>query len=231
MLHAGFGQGYGFLLFVLFVIGFDQVRNNLVDADVFFGGILGGAGNNQRRAGFINQNGVNLIDDGIVEIALHHFLAGKLHIVAQVVKPQLIVRTVDNVGIVGGTALVIVLAMDNVVDGQAEKAVNLPHPFGIAFGQIIVDGHDVHALAFNRIQIGGQRRNQRFSLAGLHFGNHTLVQHNTADKLDVIMALSQRSFGSLADDGESLGQNIVKRFALFQAPAKLVGFAFEFVIV
>ena len=231
MLHAGFGQGYGFLLFVLFVIGVGQMRNNLVNADVFFGGILGGAGNNQRRAGFVNQNGIDLVDNGIVEIALHHFLAGKLHIVAQVVETQFVVRTVDNVGIVGGASLVVVLAVDNIVDGQAEEAVNLPHPFGVAFGQIIVDSHDVHALAFNRIQIGGQRRDQRFSLAGLHFGNHTLVQHNTADKLDVIMALPQRSFGSLADDGKSLGQNIVKRFTLFQAPAKLVGFAFEFVIV
>ena len=43
-------------------------------------------------------------------------------------------------------------------DGQAEEAVNLTHPLGVALGEIVVDGDDMRALARQRIEIGSERR-------------------------------------------------------------------------
>ena len=34
-----------------------------------------------------------------------------------------------------------------------EKAIDLAHPFGVATGEIIVDGDDVHAVAGERVEI------------------------------------------------------------------------------
>ena len=49
-----------------------------------------------------------------------------------------------------------------------------------------------------------------------------MVQNNTADELDVVMALAEGAFGGLADDGKSLGQELVQGFALFDAGAEFV---------
>ena len=55
--------------------------------------------------------------------------------------------------------------------GQPEELVDAAHPFGVALGQIIVDGDDVDALAFERVQVNGQGGDQRFAFAGSHFGD------------------------------------------------------------
>jgi hypothetical protein len=39
-------------------------------------------------------------------------------------------------------------------DRQTEKAMQPPHPFRVAVGQVVVDRHDMHALAGQRIQVG-----------------------------------------------------------------------------
>ena len=45
----------------------------------------------------------------------------------------------------------------------------------------------MHAFAGKRIEEYGQGRHKGFSLAGRHFGNFSLMQHDTAYKLHVIM--------------------------------------------
>ena len=56
-------------------------------------------------------------------------------------------------------------------DGQAEEAVDLAHPLGVALGQVVVDGDDVDALAGERVEIDRQGRDQRLAFAGVHFGD------------------------------------------------------------
>jgi hypothetical protein len=70
--HAGFGQVHLLALLVdpevaLAVLGFlpDQLRDYAVDADVEFRRIVGRAGNDQRRARFVDQDGVDLVDDRV----------------------------------------------------------------------------------------------------------------------------------------------------------------------
>ena len=42
-------------------------------------------------------------------------------------------------------------------DLEAEEAVDLAHPLGVALGEVVVDGDEVHALAGERVEVGGQR--------------------------------------------------------------------------
>ena len=67
---------------------------------------VGGAGDDQRGAGLIDENGVDLVDDRELVAPLHQFFQGVRHVVAQVVEPELIVGAVGDVGGVGGAALI-----------------------------------------------------------------------------------------------------------------------------
>ena len=71
----------------------------------------------------------------------------ELHVVAQIIEAELVVGAVGDVAAVGVLALLIVEIVDDDADGQAEELVEAAHPFGVAFGEVIVDGDDVNALA------------------------------------------------------------------------------------
>ena len=92
-----------------------------------------------------------------------------------------------------------------------ERLVDRAHPFGVAAGQVVVDGHHVNALAprlasgasgpgcdGQRVQHHRQRRRQRLALAGLHLGDLALVQRHAADQLDVEVAHPHRALAGLA---------------------------------
>ena len=97
---------------------------------------------------------------------------------------------------------------------EAEAAVDRRHPLGVAAGQVVVDGHDVDALAGERVERDGERGGQRLALAGLHLGDRAAVQHHAADHLDVEVAHAHRAARRLADDRERLGQQVVERLAV-----------------
>ena len=89
----------------------------------------------------------------------------------------------------------------------------LAHPLRVAAGQVVVDRDDVHALAGERVQVGGQRGDQRLALAGLHLGDPARVQHHAADQLHVEVPHVEHAAAGLAHDGEGLGQQVVERGA------------------
>ena len=95
----------------------------------------------------------------------------ELHVVAQVVEAELVVRAVGDVAAVGDLALLVVQLVLDDADRQAEEAVDAAHPLGVAAGEVVVDGDDVNALAFERVQVGGQGGDQRLAFAGLHLGD------------------------------------------------------------
>ena len=173
-------------------------------------------GDNQRRARFVNQNGVHFVDNGEVERTLHHFVNGILHVVAQIVKAEFVVRAVSDVASVSFAAFLVRQSVDDSADGHAQKAVNLSHPVGVAFCQIVVDGNDMNAFSRQRVQINRQSRNQRFSFTRAHFRDLSAVQNDAADQLDVEMALSDGAFGGFANGCKGIRQNVVQRFAVRQ---------------
>ncbi len=102
---------------------------------------------------------------------------------------------------------------------EPEEAVDLAHPLGVARGEVVVDGDDVHAAAGQRVQVGRQGRDERLAFAGLHLGDLALVEHHAADELDVVVALAERALGRLAHRRERLGQQRVERLALSRGAA------------
>ena len=96
---------------------------------------------------------------------------------------------------------------------RPERMVELAHPLCVAFGQIVVDRHEMSAFAFEGIEINRQRRDERFAFAGLHFGDPALVQDHAADQLHVEMAHVQLAPGHLAADREGFRKNVVEGFA------------------
>ena len=153
-----------FDLFTLF-----ELRNNAVHAVVLVRRFLTRARDDERRASLIDQDRVNLIDDGVVVSALHAVLEVELHIVAQIVEAELVVGAVGDIGRIGGAALVVIQIVDDYADAESEEAVQLAHPLGIALGQVVVDRDHMHAAPAKRIEINRKRGDQRLAFAGLHF--------------------------------------------------------------
>ncbi len=156
----------------------------------------------------------DLVDDAVDVAALHHVLQPVLHVVAQIVEAVLVVGAVSDVAGIGGLALLVVEAVHDHADRHAEETVDLPHPLGVAAGEVVVDRDHMHALAGERVEVDRQGRNQRLALAGLHFGNPAFVQHHPAGQLHVEMALAERALGGLPHGRERRHQDVVERLAV-----------------
>jgi hypothetical protein len=218
---------------------------------VFIAALLRRTGNDQRRARLVDQNIVHLIDNRIVQFTLHQLREIPRHIVAQVVEPELVVRSIGNISKVGfaprtgtpvnQTSIVgvrfwidIIRIVDrrifvrNCGDAQTEQMVDRSHPSCADFCQVVVDRDQMAPLAGQRIQIERQSRHQRFPFAGLHLGDLALVQHNAAYQLHVVVALTDSAARRLTHDGKRFGKQIIKRFAVGETLLEFVGFGAQF---
>ena len=96
-----FSHGQGFCLLINIIVNVIlEIGNDPVHLIVEFRVHVGRAGNNQRRSGFIDQNTVHLINNGIIEISLTEILLGKLHIVPEIIKTELIVGAIGDIGMI-----------------------------------------------------------------------------------------------------------------------------------
>ena len=147
---------------------------------------------------------------GEVVAALYQVVQRVRHVVAQVVEAELVVGAVGDVGGVRDAPLVGRHLRQDDADVQAEEAVHAAHPLGVAFGQVVVDGDDVHALAGQRVEVRRQHAGQGLALTGLHLGDVAEVQRRAAHHLDVELPLVKHAPGRLAGDRERLGQQVVE---------------------
>ncbi len=94
--EALFGECGGAKFFVDGIVDvLNELGNNLVDSGVLVGGLFGRAGNDQRSAGFVNQDGIDFIDDAELVAALNALREIVLHVVAEVVEAKLVVGAVS----------------------------------------------------------------------------------------------------------------------------------------
>ena len=206
--HALVGEGGGLALLVDGVVLFlFEPADDLVDLLIEIGGLVGRAGDDERGTGFVDEDGVHFVDDGVMVTALHKLLGVKFHVVAQVVEAELVVRAVGDVRGVGFLALFVAQARDDDADAEAEEGIEPAHPFGVTLGEVVVDGHDMHALAFKRVEDDGQRGDEGFAFAGLHFGDLALVERHRAEKLHIVMAHAEHADAGFADQREHFRQH------------------------
>ena len=238
----------GVVALALLALGAPEARDDLVDAHVELGIVLGRTGDDERRARLVDEDGVHLVDDGVVQPALDLLLEGVGHVVAQVVEAELVVGAVGDVGGIGLAArhgpkrpeALVLGAVLRVVEvgcavgaepprgvdhahAEAEGAVDRSHPARVAPGQVVVDRDDVHALAGQGVEIGRERRHQGLALAGAHLGDLAVVQHHAADELHVEVAHAEGAARRLAHHGEGLGQELVEGLAFLEPLAELAG--------
>ncbi len=147
-----------------------------------------GTRDDQRRAGVVDQHRVDLVDDGEVVLALHEVLGRRGHVVAQVVEAVFVVRAEGDVGHVGASAGVGVgLRVVDAGHRQTVELIHRAHPLGVALGQVVVDRHQVHALAGQCVEEYGERRHEGLALARGHLGDLALVEHHAAEELHVVV--------------------------------------------
>ena len=244
LFDASGGQGASLVLFVHNVIAVGllvglhlvfqldhhalaQGADETVHLRVQAGRILAAAGNDERGAGFVDEDGVHLIDDGVGVAALDHVVLIGHHIVAQVVETELVVGAVGDIGIVGTAAAVAVDALHDEADRQAQPAVELAHPLAVALGQIVVDGDDVDAFAGQGVQVGGQGGHKGLAFTGLHLSDGTAMQGDAAGDLHREVLHAQHTPGGLAADGKGIGQDIVQRLAAGQTRLQCGGLGLQ----
>ena len=163
-----------------------------------------------------------------MQAALEAVFLRQRHVVAQVVEAEFVVGAVGDVGGVGGVLVAVRHARIDHADAQAQPVVQLAHPCRVAAGQVVVDGDDVDALAFQRIEVDRQRGDEGLAFAGAHFGDLAQVQDHAADQLHVVVAHAEHALGGLAADGEGFRQELVERFAGLDALLELRRLGLEF---
>ena len=224
-LDAGGQDAHGALLLVdLVVLALAQAlgdRGELLVPLVDVPG--GGSGDDERGAGLIDEDGVDLVDDDEGVPALDQVIGALGHVVAQVVEAELVVGAVGDVAGVLLAALDGGLAHKDAAGGQSQETVDAPHEVGLVLGEVVVDGDDVYPLAGQGPQVGGHRGHEGLALTGLHLGDVAAVEGGTAHDLDVVGTHAQHPVGCLHDRGEGLGQETVERLSVLVALLELIG--------
>ena len=228
---ALFGDGHGALLLVdLVVLAGDEARHDARELAVRVGGRLRRAADDERRARLVDEDRVDLVHDAEGVAALHHVLAAHGHVVAQVVEAELGVGAVGDVGVVLRAALLRRHVGLDDADLEAEEAVHLAHPLGVALGQVVVDGDEVGAVAGEPVEVHRHGGDERLALAGLHLGDVAVVEDDAAQHLDVEGPHAEGALGGLAGDGERLEQEVVEQLAVLVALAELGGLGAQLLV-
>ena len=232
------------LLVDLEVAPLAQLLGELGELVVAVGRLLGRAGDDQRGARLVDQDVVDLVHDGEVERPLHRLGDVHHHVVAQVVEAELVIRAVEDVGLVGLAALdrpPVVQALVAVrrrvlergivdpgelvadhADGDPERVVDRPHPAAAETREVVVRRDEVDPAPGERVEVEGQRGDQGLPLARPHLGDLAAVEDHAAHQLHVEVALAVGALAGLARRGEGLGQQVVERLALGQALPELL---------
>ena len=104
------------------------------------------------------------------------------------------------------------------------------HPLGISVGQIVVDGDDMHAFAFEGIEVSGKGGHEGLTFTGTHLCDTALMQDDTADELYTVVLHTENTFAGFTDGGEGFGEQIVEGFAVGEAFSELSGLVAEFFV-
>ena len=228
---AGLEHRDGALLLVDLVVGVAGHRvRDLGELGVPADLVLRGTADDERRARLVDEDRVDLVDDGEVVAALHALLDGAGHVVAEVVEAELVVGAVGDVAAVGLAALVGAHLRQDHADRQAEEVVDAAHHLRLVLREVVVDRDDVDALAGQGVEVRRQHGDQGLALTGLHLGDVAEVQRRGTHHLDVEGTQAEHPPGRLADRRERLRHDRVEALAVGQARAELIGHRAQLVV-
>ena len=174
------------------------------------GGLAALSGNDQRCTCFIDQDRVDLIDDTVVKISLNKLFFIDNHVVTKIIKSKFVVCYVCDITSVCCTALFRLHVVKYHAYGQAKELVNLTHPLGISFCQVVVDGYDVDTFSLKGIQVCRKCGNKSFTFTCFHLGDTALVKDDTTDDLYPVMLHSKYTLGCLTYGGKCFWKKIIQ---------------------
>ncbi len=158
----------------------------------------------QRHQRLVDEHRVGLVDQRDVGVRRHQVVDVGDQLVAQHVEPDLVDRGIGDVALVCGAALRGGRVRGDPADGQPHRFQQRAHPFGVAPGQVVVDGDDVDVPAREGVPGGGDRTGQRLALAGGHLDDVAGQHPQRAQQLHVERPQPGRALGRLAGDREEL---------------------------
>ena len=163
-------------------------------------------------------------------VALENLVQLGLHVVAQIIKAQLVVGGIGHIAGICRFFLGFWLLRVDYASRQAQCSVDFAHPFRVTLGQVVVDGDDMHALSGQCIQVSRECRNKGFTLACFHFRDVALMQKNPALQLGIKGAQSERTLGSFTAVRKSFWQKCIKTFTRHGPLGQLLGHLFDALI-
>src|SRR5260370_31664663 len=86
-------------------LSFLEAWDDAVDLVILIGRFLAGTGDDERRARFVDEDGIDFVDDGVIVPSLHAIVDAELHVVAEIVEPVFVVGSVGAVAVVAGLTL------------------------------------------------------------------------------------------------------------------------------
>ena len=192
-----------------------QLSRNLFGFGILCDVVMSQARNDQRGSGFVDQNVVDFVDNRVGQLTLHLLFCVHLHVVAQVIETEFIVRAVGDVAGVCGLAIFgRHIGLDG-TDCQTQTHVQRTHPFHVALSQIVIHRDDVDGPG-KCVQERWQRSDQRLPFTRCHFGDHPLMKDVTTDHLNVVMTHLQIALARFANRGERFRKQHVQGFAIRQ---------------
>ena len=167
-------------------LAFDELFDRGFVLVVLLRRVGGGAGNDEGRAGLVDEDRVDLVDDGDVVAALDLFVLGGSHaVVAKIIEAELRIGAVSDVAGVFLAAFPWGHLVLDAADAETEEAVERAHPVRVAACEVVVDRHDVDSEAGEGVEVDGQCGDEGFAFAGLHLGDHAAVECDATDELDI----------------------------------------------
>ncbi len=113
-------------------------------------------GNDQRRPGLVDQDGIRFVNNAKKVITLNLvLLAGRHSIVPQVVESEFGSGAVGNVAFIHFAALGRWHVVLNASDRQTEVFEKSSHPMGISQGQVIINRYKLTIFPTQRVQVEG----------------------------------------------------------------------------
>ena len=215
---------------ILHVLASGHLLRQNVTGLIDSGGFVALSGNDQRRSCFIDQDGVHLIDDGIVQTAQNQLILVDCHVITQIIKAQLVVGHIGDIAAIGLLSLLGAHAIQNNAYRQSHEGIDLSHPLRVTLRQIVIDSNNVNALAFQCIQINRQRSYQSLTFTGLHLRDSSLMKNDTTDQLNPEGLHIQCSLRTLTDCRKGFRKKIIQSFAFTQALAEFHCFPTELLI-
>mmetsp|Transcript_29572 Transcript_29572/g.70442 ORF Transcript_29572/g.70442 Transcript_29572/m.70442 type:complete len:293 (-) Transcript_29572:419-1297(-) len=188
---------------------------------VLDGGGLGLPRDDEWRPRLVDEDGVHLVDDAVVEVPQHKVRLPLRKVVAEVVESELRVGHVGDVAVVGVSPLLLSEPRLDEADREAKEAVHLPNPLAVAPRQVVVHSDNVNALPAESVEEGGQHGDEGLSLPGAHLRDLAGVQHGATNELRVKRAEAKDTVRRLANDGKSFWQERIQQLSAFGTFTKL----------